>query len=98
MIASWMSPYLSGQYLYARDKEIEKALSNAGYDMETACQLMREGRMVWYRGVDNRTLEDINVVYLDGHNLFEIIGQYRLSGPWFERRISERETKKDAHI
>ena len=93
MIVSWLSPYLGGQYLYDRDKEIEKALADCGYDMETACQLMHDGRMVWYRGVNNRTLEDINVVYLDGHKLFEIVGQYRSSGPWFERQIFERETE-----
>lgn len=94
MIVSWMSPYLGGQYQYAHDKEIEKALSNAGYDIGTACQLMREGRMVWYRCVNNRTLEDINVVYLDGHKLFEIIGQYRSSGPWFEKKVFKRENKE----
>lgn len=93
MIVSWMTPYLGGQYQHARDKEIEKALSDYGYDMETACHLMREKRMVWYRCVDNRTLEDINVVYLDGHKLFEIIGQYRLSGPWFEKKVFKRKMK-----
>lgn len=94
MIVSWMSPYLGGQYQYARDKEIEKALSNAGYDMKTACQLMREGRMVWYRGVNNHTLEEINAVYLDGRELFQIVGQYRMSGPWFEKKVFKRENKE----
>lgn len=93
MIASWLSPYLGGQYLYARDKEIEKALSNAGYDMETACQLMREGRMVWYRGVNNHTFEEINAFYLDGRELFQIIGQYLVSGPRFQQWTFKRETK-----
>lgn len=94
MIVSWMTPYLGGQYLYARDKEIEKAFNNYGYDMETACQLMREGRMVWYRCVDNHTSEDINIFYLDGCKLFQIIGQYRLSGPWFKKQVFKRETKE----
>lgn len=93
MIVSWMSPYMDGQYVYARDKEIENALADCGYDMETARQLMREGRLVWYRGVNNHTLEDVNAIYLDGRELFQIIGQCCSSGPWFGKWVFKRESK-----
>ena len=84
---------MDGQYAYARDKEIEKALADFGYDMETACQLMRDGRLVWYRGVNNHTFEDINAVYLDGCELFQIIGQCWSNGPRFGKWVFKRETK-----
>ena len=93
MIVSWLSPYLSDQYLYDRYKEIEKALADCGYDMETALQLMREGRLVWYRCVNNHTLEDINAIYLDGRELFQIIGQCCSSGSRFQQWTFKRETK-----
>lgn len=92
MIVSWLSPYLSDQYQYARNKEIEKALSNAGYDMETACQLMREGRMALYRSSGNDPLVDVTTIYLDGRELFRIEGRY-WPGPLFKQWDFKRKTK-----
>lgn len=94
MVVSWLSPYLSDQYLYDRDKEIEKALADCGYDMKTTLQLMREGRMVWYRGINNHMLEEINAFYLDGRELFQIIGQNLASGPRFKKVVFERKKGK----
>lgn len=83
------------EYSYAReiDNEIEKALSDYGYDVKTARQLMRDGRMVGYRSVNNHTLEDINTIYLDGRELFRIIGQCWSSGPLFGKWVFKRESK-----
>lgn len=93
MIVSWFGPYMDDQYIYARDKEFEKALADFGYDMKSACQLKREGRLVWYRAVNYHTFEEINAFYLDGRELFQIIGQYLVSGPRFQQWTFKRETK-----
>lgn len=97
MIASWMSPYLSGLYAYARDKEIEKALSDSGYDIETACRLIDEGHMALYRSAGNDPIVDTTTIYLDGRELFRIEGRYWSGGP-LKQWTFKRETKKDAHI
>lgn len=93
MIVSWLSPCQDGIYAYETDQEIEKALNDYGYDVKTARQLMRDGRMVWYRSVNNQTNEDINTIYLDGRELFQIIGQCWSSGPRFGKWVFKRESK-----
>ena len=93
MIVSWLSPCQDGIYAYETDQEIEKAINDYGYDVETARQLMRDGRMVGYRSVNNHTLEDINTIYLDGRELFQIIGQCWSGGPLFGKWVFKRENK-----
>ena len=95
MIVSWLSPCQDGIYAYETDQEIEKALNDYGYDVKTARQLMHDGRMVWHRSVNNQTNEDINTIYLDGRELFQIIGQCWSGGPlwgkWVLKRIDNKE-------
>lgn len=93
MKLSWTNPYPDYSYACEIDNEIEKALDDYGYDVKTASQMMRDGRMVGYRSVNNQTNEDINTIYLDGRELFQIIGRCWSSGPLFGKWVFKRESK-----